>query len=584
MAMDGFSVAALTSEIKEELAGAKADKIQQTEPDELLISFFGPKGQRRLRLTANAAVARVCLTEDRKQSPKTAPLFCMLLRKHLSGARLKEVVQPDFERVMEFVFDAVDEFGEPCEKKLVAELMGRHSNLILVGADGRVIDAIRHVDFSVSSVRQVLPGLAYQPPPPQDKVNPVACGLNTVLEALEGADGSVRIDKAVLGLFRGVSPLIAREICMRAFSTCDLFLDSLDFSQKLELAASCIRVFKAAADNAFAPCYLVDGGTGKPFEFSAVTIMQYGGSAELVQNSSMSWVVERFYAERDAKERMAHRSARLVKLVSTNMERCAKKLSVQMAELSDTDDMETFRIYGELVTANLYRLKQGEKSAVVENFYDENGGTVTIPLDARLTPSENAQRYFKKYAKAKSAKTEISRQLEKTKAELSYLESVEEELSQAQTAQDLAEISDELYGQGYLKRAQRTKKKPEISKPMEFVTSDGFRVLVGKNNWQNDVLTLKTARNSDLWFHTKDIHGSHVILCCQHGKEFSKTAILEAAQLAAGYSKAKNSQNVPVDYTLVKFVKKPSGAAPGMVIYTDNKTVYVTPKSGGSPA
>ena len=209
---------------------------------------------------------------------------------------------------------------------------------------------------------------------------------------------------------------------------------------------------------------------------------------------------------------------------------------------------------------------------------------MTIPLDARLTPSENAQRYFKKYAKAKSAKTEISRQLEKTKAELSYLESVEEELSQAQTAQDLAEISDELYGQGYLKRAQRTKKKPEISKPMEFVTSDGFRVLVGKNNWQNDVLTLKTARNSDLWFHTKDIHGSHVILCCQHGKEFSETAILEAAQLAAGYSKAKNSQNVPVDYTLVKFVKKPSGAAPGMVIYTDNKTVYVTPKSGGSPA
>ena len=577
MAMDGFSVAALTFEINKELSGAKPDKIQQTESDELLISFFGPNGQKKLRLTANASVARVCLTEDKKQSPKTAPLFCMLLRKHLSGARLKEVTQPGFERVMVLTFDGTDEFGDPCEKRLVAELMGRHSNLILVGADGRVIDAARQVDFSVSSVRQILPGLAYQSPPPQNKRNPIECDLNTILEALKQADGKEKIDRAVLGLFRGVSPLIAREICIRTFTNCDKFLGELDFSQKLELATSCYTVFQAAAEQKFLPCYLVGKDTGKPFEFAAVNITQYGGAAQVVQNESMSQIVEAFYAERDAKERMAHRSARLTKLVSTNIERCAKKLSVQLAELSDTDNLDKYKKYGELITANLYRINKGDKSAVVEDFYDETLKTVTIPLDMRMSPSENAQRYFKKYAKAKTAKAEITNQLKKTRAELSYLESVEEELSFAETVQDLAEISQELYEQGYVKRTEKNKKKQALSKPMEFQTSDGFTVLVGKNNKQNDILTLKTAKNADLWFHTKDIHGSHVILRYEHGKVFSETAILEAAELAAKYSKAKHSQNVPVDYTLVKFVKKPAGAAPGMVIYTDNKTVYVTP-------
>ena len=374
-----------------------------------------------------------------------------------------------------------------------------------------------------------------------------------------------------------MSPLIAREICIRTFSNCDKFLGELDFSQKLELATSCYTMFQAAAEQKFSPCYLVGKDTGKPFEFAAVNITQYGGAAQVVQNESMSQIVEAFYAERDAKERMAHRSARLTKLVSTNIERCAKKLSVQLAELSDTDNLDKYKKYGELITANLYRINKGDKSAVVEDFYDETLKTVTIPLDTRMSPSENAQRYFKKYAKAKTAKAEITNQLKKTRAELSYLESVEEELSFAETVQDLAEISQELYEQGYVKRTEKNKKKQALSKPMEFQTSDGFTVLVGKNNKQNDVLTLKTAKNADLWFHTKDIHGSHVILRYEHGKVFSETAILEAAELAAKYSKAKHSQNVPVDYTLVKFVKKPAGAAPGMVIYTDNKTVYVTP-------
>lgn len=576
MAMDGFSVLALTDEINSVLKGSKVDKIQQTEHDELLISFFGACGGRKLRLTANPSVARVTLTDDKKQSPQTAPLFCMLLRKHLSGARLISVAQPDFERIMVLTFDGINEFGERCEKKLYAELMGRHSNIILTDSNNKIIDSIKHVDFSVSSVRQILPGLTYEAPPAQDKLNPLDCDLNDICEALKKADGKEKVDKAVMSSFRGVSPLLAREICFNAFSTCDKFLAELDFSQILDLAKACYNLFKSAKEKELSPCYLLRQDTKKPFEFCAFKIEQYGTSAETVFGDSMSEIVESFYKERDKKERITHKSAKLVKTVSTNIERCAKKLANQTAELDDTKNMEKFKEFGELITANLYRIQRGEKCAVVENFYGENE-TVSIPLDERLTPPENAQRYFKKYAKAKNAKSELTNQIEKAKAELSYLESVEEELGKAENEKDLAEISEELYEQGYLRRQEKDKRKREISKPMEFKTEDGFTVLVGKNNKQNDILTLKTAKNSDLWFHTKDIHGSHVILRYEHGKEFSDAAILEAARLAAKYSKAKNSENVPVDYTLVKFVKKPSGAKPGMVIYTDNKTVYVTP-------
>ena len=575
MAMDGFSVSALMCEIKQILVGSKVDKIQQTEHDELLISFFGPCGGKKLRLTANAAVARVCLTDDKKQSPKTAPLFCMLLRKHLSGNKLIDVTQPGFERVMEFTFEGLNDLGDVTCKKLIAELMGRHSNIVLVEENGRIIDSIRHIDFSVSSVRQILPGLTYACPPPQDKKNPMECALSDIVNTLQDADKSLKIDRAVLSCFRGVSPLIAREICHRAFETSDMFLSELDYSSVLELATAASTVFKMVQDGAFSPCYLLENG--KPFEFSAVEIRQYEGFAECVNTESMSRAVEDFYRVRDKKERLMHKSAKLVKLVSTNLERCAKKLALQTAELDDTKNMETYQKYGELLTANLYRIRQGDKVAQVEDYYEADCPTITIPLDTRLTPAENAQRYFKKYTKAKTAKEMLTEQMEKAKAELAYLESVEEALSFAETAEDLSEISEELFEQGYIRRSEQGRKKQALSKPMQFTTSDGFCVLVGKNNRQNDVLTMKTAKNADLWFHTKDIHGSHVVLCYEHGKEFSDTAILEAAQLAARYSKAKHSENVPVDYTLVKFVKKPSGAAPGMVIYTDQKTLYVTP-------
>ncbi len=577
MAMDGFSVAALTCEINEHLVGSKADKIQQTEHDELLISFFGPCGGKKLRLTANASVSRVCFTEDKKQSPKTAPLFCMLLRKHLSGAKLISVEQPDFERVIVFTFEGLNELGDVCRKKLITELMGRHSNIILTHEDGRIIDAIKHIDYSVSSVRQILPGMVYENPPSQDKVSPVGLGLNDIIETLKTADGNDFADRAVLKLFRGVSPLIAREIAYRAFSGEEPRMSELDYSTLLELATSCYQTFQMAAEKRFSPCYLISKETGKPSEFSAVQILQYGAQAELILKSSMSETVEAFYREKDRAERMAQRSAKLVKLVSNNIERCAKKLALQKAELSDTENMQRYQKYGELLTANLYRISKGDSAVLVEDYYEESCPQITIPLDAQLTPAENAQRYFKKYNKAKTAQIALTEQLEKAKSELYYLESVEEALSLAETAEELSEINEELYEMGYIKRSEQGKKKKTLAKPMEFKTSDGFTVLVGKNNRQNDMLTLKIAKNVDMWFHTKDIHGSHVVLRYEHGKEFSDTAILESARLAAKYSKAKHSDNVPVDYTRVKFVKKPSGSSPGMVIYTDQKTVYVTP-------
>lgn len=575
MAMDGFSVSALKHEIGEILIGSKVDKIQQTERDELLISFFGPCGGRKLRFTANAAVARVCFTEDKKQSPKTAPLFCMLLRKHLSGAKLLEVRQPNFERVLEFVFEGLDEFGDLCQKKLIAELMGRHSNIILTGKEDRIIDAIKHIDYSISSVRQILPGLTYMCPPPQEKANPMACNLQEVVEILQAADGKEKIDRAVLSCFRGVSPLVAREICHLAFHTCDKYIGELDYLEVLELATAANTVFKQVQEKNFFPCYLLQNE--KPFEFCAIRISQYGETTETVSTGSMSDAVESFYRVRDKKERIAQKSAKLVKLVSNNIERCAKKLALQTAELDDTKHMETYRKYGELLTANLYRMQQGDKAVVVEDYYDETCPSVTIPLDVQLTPSENAQRYYKKYNKAKAAKEALTEQIKKAQTELFYLESVEEALALAETSEELSEIGEELFEQGYLKRSEQGKKKQKIAKPMEFTTPDGFTVLVGKNNRQNDMLTFKMAKNADLWFHTKDIHGSHVILCYEHGKAFTDEAILSAACLAAKYSKASESSQVPVDYTQVKFVKKPSGAAPGMVIYTDQKTVYVTP-------
>ncbi len=577
MALDGITTNALAREFDEKFKDLRIDKIYQPDHDELLIFLHGKTGSFKLYLSANPSIPRVCISEDAKGSQNTPPVFCMLLRKHLSGGKIVKVIQPDFERVIKFYIEGYNEFGDLTTKKLIIEIMGRHSNIILTDENDKILDSIKRVDFSVSSLRQILPGLKYENPPAQNKKNPINSGVNDFLEALKSADK--KADKCILDAFSGISPLIAREVVYRALSLVDVFAGELNMSQKLDVATEGYKLFREIEEGNFCPNYIINSETGKYVDFSVVPIYQYENMANVIKCESPAALVYEYYKERGRKERVQRRNAELLKLVTNNIERCAKKIERQQIEIADTEKRELWKISGELITANIYRIKQGEKSVTLENYYEDGAPPLEIALDTSITPSQNAQRYFKKYNKAKTAQREISKQLEIAKDELYYLESVEEEIEKAVTPEAISEIADELFEQGYIKRYDKQKqKKQKPSMPTVAQTSDGFQVFIGRNNKQNDYLTLKMAHNNDLWFHTKEIHGSHVVMRYEQEREFTQTAIIEAAQMAAFHSKAKNSDNVPVDYTKIKFVKKPSGAKPGLVIYTDNKTVYVTPK------
>ena len=578
MALDGLSVCALAQEFAKKLCGARLDKIYQPEHDEIHITMHGGGERFRLLLTANANVARACFTEEAKPNPEQPPVFCMLLRKHIGGGKLVEVLQPDFERILEFRIETYNELGDLVTKTLVIEMMGRHSNIILVDENGRIVDAIKRIDFSVSTVRQVLPGMMYESPPGQGKKNPLTIEAQDVLDVLSERGEGEQVDKVLLSRFTGVSPLLAREIVFRALGRAEAYIGELDFGARVDIATQMCLIFDSVAAGEFSPCFLTDAQSKRPLEFSPITIRQYGSLALVEEGESIAAFTDRFYRERDQKEHMAHRSAHLVRLVSNHIERCAKKLILQQKELADTEKKEKWKEYGELITANLYRMSEGLEHIIVQNYYEEDLPEVTIPLDVRLSPSANAQKYYKKYAKAKTAEAELTKQMNLAQEELAYLESVEEALQKAKTEADLSEIAAELAEEGYLRRqGKEQKKKKAESEPMVFETTDGFVVLVGKNNKQNDKLTLKTAHGKDLWFHTKNIPGSHTVLVYENEREFTEQAILEAAQLAAYYSKARQSAQVPVDYTLIKYVKKPAGAKPGFVIYTNHQTAYVQP-------
>lgn len=579
MAFDGLVVRALAQELNEKLSGARLDKVYQPESDELLLAFHTPTGAYKVTLSANASIPRVALTEKTKENPMVAPMFCMLLRKHLTSAHLVSVTQPGLERMLVFELETRNELGDQVTKKLIVEIMGRHSNIILADENGRVSDSIKRIDFSVSSKRQILPGLPYEMPPAQDKTNPLACTMEDFLKALSDFGETERLDKAILSRFAGISPLVAREIAYRATGETDPLCSDFSYSKQLDVATVMHKMFSTISAGEFSPCYLVNAETGKLMEFSAVPITQYGMAATVHPEESMGYLINNFYFERDKKERILRRGGDLLKLVSNHIERSAKKLERLFSELSDTEQRETWRQYGELITANIYQIEKGMESIRVQNYFDEALPMVVIPLDSTKTPAVNAQRYYKKYNKAKTAYAELSKQIELTEAELSYLETVEEALMRAETASDLSQIADELAGQGYLRRHEQKRKKEAPSSPATFKTKDGFTLYAGRNNKQNDYLTCKLAQNKDLWFHTKNIPGSHVVLKFEMERPFTNEAITEAASLAAYLSKAKEADKVPVDYTEIKNVKKPSGAKPGFVIYTTNQTAYVTPKN-----
>ena len=564
-----FDAIFLTAVIRElqPLLGSRVDKIQQPSRDTVLLHL---RGRGKLLLSANVNRPRIHLTEASFENPAQPPMFCMLLRKHLTGGRLQEIQQPPAERSVSLIFDCTDEMGIPCRKSLILELMGRNSNLILTGAEGRILDCLRRVDFEMSEQRQVLPGLFYRDPPRQDKRIPQETDEAEIAVLLSATEPGRRLDQWLLGTFAGISPLIARELCFRFTGATDTPLAGLSLPA---LAAFLAAQF--ASMDSFTPVLLLRGGV--PAEFSYREILQYGDFMEETRCGSFSQLLDRFYTQTDRAERMRQKSQTLRKTVTTLHERVLRKLELQRRERDSTLNREQLRRMGDIVTANLHAITRGQALLRAENFYEADAPLIEIPLKPELSPQQNAAKFYKEYAKAKTAEKILTQQLAQGEAEAEYLAAVLDELSRAESEADLAEIRQELEAGGYLRPADR-KKQPKLppSKPMEFVSGDGYHIFVGRNNRQNDQLSMKTARKDDLWLHIQKFHGTHVIIACAGVRPPDRT-VTEAAMLAAFYSQAKNGQNVPVDVTQVRNLRKPNGAKPGMVVYDRYQTVIVTP-------
>ncbi len=574
MALDAVAIKAIVSELSV-LVGGRVDKVHQPERDEIVISVRTFDASYKLLVSASSAHPRMHLTEHTKKNPKTAPLFCMLLRKHIGSGKITDISQIGFERIIRISIDSYDELGDYTTKYLYIEIMGRYSNIVLVTEQGRVIDSIKHIDDTVSSVREILPGGEYELPPPQSKT-PLCDWDNTNDIHISGG---IKADKALISQISGISPLTAREIVYSVFGTTDVVADDVNTNRLAMLKIKIAELSEKTRACEFSPCMVEDTASGKLIEFSAVNINQYEELAKIKSYKSMNKLVDDFYFMRDMRERMRQKTADITKLLNNAAERIAKKIAILEKTLSDAENMDKYRMYGDLITANIYRIDDGMSSIEVENYFTEDMSKEKISLDPSLSASENAQRYYKKYNKAKTALTEAKKQLDASADELEYINSTLAMVETADRVEDISAIRAELAGQGYIKRSSASVKgqKAEQSKPMHFVSSDGFDIYVGRNNTQNDYLTLRFANSSDLWFHTKDIHGSHTVIKLGIDKDVPHSTIIEAAQLAAYYSKARESAQVPVDYTVIKNVRKPNGAKPGMVIYEHYNTVYVKP-------
>ena len=567
MPLDAICLQGVVGELAPQLTGSRIEKIQQPARDQIILLL---RGSRRLFLNAGANQPRIHLTEQLRDNPSQPPMFCMLLRKHLSGGIIESVRQEPLERVVTLTVLASDEMGERSRFTLVWEGMPRRANLILCDRDGRIIDCLRRVDLEAEQDRQVLPGLFYRLPTRQDKRSPLSVTEEEFAALLGRAAPDAPLDGWLLDTFTAISPLVARELTVRACGSTDA-----PVSQGSALWDVFSRWQKDVNENTFTPTLIKRNGSLADFTYGPVT--QYGTYAETEGYDSFSHLLDDFYEKREQAERVKQKGRDLLKTATTARDRVRRKLAAQEKELAACQDRDHLRICGELITANLYRMERGQSRLTAQNYYDENCADMDIPLDVRLSPQENAARYFKQYAKAKTAEKYLTAQLQKGREELQYLESVLQELAQAESEQDFNDIRTELTDGGYLRG--RGKKQPgfqRASKPREFRSSAGLRILVGRNNRQNDRLTTKDADKRDIWLHTQKIHGSHVILCTG-GTEPDEQSLMEAASLAAYFSQAQSSTKVPVDYTPVKFVKKPAGAKPGMVVYTTYQTMLADP-------
>lgn len=566
MPMDGLTLGFAARELDALLKGGRVDKITQPEKDTVILLIRAGSENRRLLLCASPNNARCHLTGANFPNPLEPPMFCMLLRKQLLGARVLGMKQIGGDRVLHLDLDTVDEMGDHVLRRLILEVMGRHSNLILVDSENRILEAARHVSQDMSRVRLIQPGLTYAPPPAQDKLDP-ACMNAILLSDRLAAAGDVPLHKALAGCVAGLSNPAARELAFRVLNP------GCDQADDLSAAAARLADLFARLPGMVDPRVLLDEN-GDALDVFAFPYLSRDLTRQQPQ-PTVSQALERYFGARDQQDRIQQKSASMVRLLKGHIERCEKKLALQEEELASAQKMEEYRIMGELINANLWQLQKGQTQAELSNFYDENGATLTVPLDIQLTPAQNAQRYFKKYQKARSARQTAAEQREKTLAELNYLEGALLDVGKCVGESELEEIRQELVRTGYLRKNTNRRQQRALpqSKPYHYLSSDGIAIDVGKNAVQNDRLTT-TARPNETWLHAKDMPGSHVIIRTEG--EVPPATLREAAILAAWYSKGQRSSSVPVDYTLRRYVKKPSGAVPGYVIYTNQHTVYMT--------
>ena len=566
MAFDAFFLSAVLEEVRSRCMGARIDKIHQPSRDTLILHLRCKEGREKLLFAANPTAPRLHLTTVSPENPAEPPMFCMLLRKHLLGAKLSGITQPPMERAATFTFDCTDEMGFPVQKKLVAELMGRTCNLYLVSAEGRIIDCLRRIGLDESAKRPALPGLHYQEPEPVAKQNPLDFVSFTGLLSGPGADG---IADRLMDTFGGLSPLVCREAALFAAGSTDARIDP----QIASAVEEKLRLFFQEHLKHPAPYYYAQAD-GTPKQFAFCPIRQYGGCQEA---ASFTALLDMYYTLRDRKDAMRQKSQAVRKTVQNLCTRLKRKLAIQEKELEATFDRERLRQLGDILTANIHRIQKGQTTVECQDFYDENMASIVIPISPILSPQQNAAKFYKDYARMKNAERELTKQIALGEEELQYLQSVLEELNRAQTDGELEAIKQELQEGGYL-RADAGKKKIKAAKlpPMRFESTDGYPIYVGRNNKQNDELTFKLARKDDIWCHASKVHGSHVIISCG-GTTPPDNTITQAAQLAAYYSETTGGQNIPVDVTPVKQVKKLPSGKPGMVIYHTYRTVIANP-------
>lgn len=570
MAFDGITIAALTAELREKLEGGRLYKIAQPEKDELLLTIKNNSNQYRLLISANASLPLLYLTDDNKKSPMNAPNFCMLLRKHVQNARITAVKQPGLERVVHFHMEHLNEMGDLCTKILTVELMGKYSNIIFRDEE-KIIDSMKHISIAVSSVREVLPGRDYFIPGADEKMDLLQPDWNVLRKsAIDAmAEKSVPAQKFIYQNFTGIAPIVGTELCYRAGVDGDKPTNALDDAEKNKLIDELQRLREEVQKENFMPVIVYDGETPKEFGVLPYSIYKGMNQKEFV---SVSELLKQYYEEKSTVTRIRQKSVDLRKIVQTAVERNAKKLDLQNQQLKDTQKREKYKVYGELLHTYGYEAKEGDKSITVINYYD--GNELAIPLDPDLTPMENAKKYFDKYGKLKRTYEALTVLSKETEEELHYLESVMMALDMAREEDDLTQIKEELVLSGYVKKKGNNKKAKVLSKPLHYISGDGYHMYVGKNNYQNEEITFQMAEGGDWWFHAKGMPGSHVIVKCK-GAELPDQTFEEAARLAAYYSKGNGQDKVEIDYIQKKHVKKPNGSKPGFVVYYTNYSMMI---------